>query len=180
MAHQYRQRILVTLRADGEPGEFIWRGVAYSVDEVLARWHLRDRWWEARATQPSATDDLAGHDRDGEGVRQTPLQQPAQGRGRGTEVPAYDRGGLKSTDLLQRAPAGSAEALSGESLRVSPDFSPSAPCAGGRPPDAPTVPRRNGTPSDRYYYRLRCVEGLLCEVYWDAASDAWTLDRVLD
>jgi hypothetical protein len=34
--------------------------------------------------------------------------------------------------------------------------------------------------SDRSYYRLLCAEGLLCEVYWDAAAEAWALDRVID
>lgn len=34
--------------------------------------------------------------------------------------------------------------------------------------------------SDRHYYRLRCTDGLLCEVYYDAASDYWVLDRVHD
>jgi hypothetical protein len=92
MAHQYRQRILVSLGADGEPGRLLWRGATYTVAEVLGRWHLRDRWW---------------------------------------------------------APPGRGEA--------------SVPVA-----------------SDRHYYRLRCAEGLLCEVYWDAAVEAWTLDRVLD
>ncbi len=97
MAHQYRQRILVTLRANGEPGGIVWRDVAYSVVEVLARWHLRDRWWV-------------------------------------------------------------------------PD---------GRASTGDTLPG-GATASDRHYYRLRCAGGLLCEVYWDAASGVWTLDRVLD
>lgn len=34
--------------------------------------------------------------------------------------------------------------------------------------------------SDRTYYRLRCREGLLCEVYRDAAANRWVLDRVHD
>jgi hypothetical protein len=97
MAHQYRQRILVTLRANGEPSGLVWRGATYSVVEVLARWRLRDRWW--------ATSDWAS--------------------------------------------------------------------TGDTPPGGASA-------SDRSYYRLRCAEGLLCEVYWDAAAGAWTLDRVLD
>jgi len=97
MAHQYRQRIVVMLRPNGEPRGIIWRDATYHVAEVLARWHLRDRWWATK--ERATTGDM---------------------------------------------PAGVA------------------------------------TASDRHYYRLRCAEGLLCEVYWDAAAGTWTLDRVLD
>lgn len=34
--------------------------------------------------------------------------------------------------------------------------------------------------SDRHYYRLRCKDGLLCDIYYDAAIDDWMLDRVHD
>lgn len=34
--------------------------------------------------------------------------------------------------------------------------------------------------SDRYYFRLDCSPGLLCELYFDAACDRWILDRVYD
>ena len=34
--------------------------------------------------------------------------------------------------------------------------------------------------SDRHYYRLDCSPELLCEIYFDAASDGWILDRVYD
>lgn len=34
--------------------------------------------------------------------------------------------------------------------------------------------------SDRHYYRLRCEDGLLCDVYYDAAQQVWLLDRVHD
>jgi hypothetical protein len=34
--------------------------------------------------------------------------------------------------------------------------------------------------SDRHYYRLDCSPELLCDVYFDAASDRWILDRVYD
>jgi hypothetical protein len=37
-----------------------------------------------------------------------------------------------------------------------------------------------GGASDRRYYRMRCREGLLCDVYYDVASDIWVLDRVFD
>ncbi len=36
------------------------------------------------------------------------------------------------------------------------------------------------TASDRTYYRLRCVDGLLCEIYVDAVTGRWMLDRVWD
>ena len=34
--------------------------------------------------------------------------------------------------------------------------------------------------SDRHYYRLECEPGLLCDLYFDSASDRWVLDRVYD
>ena len=34
--------------------------------------------------------------------------------------------------------------------------------------------------SDRRYYRVRCVPALLCEIYHDAVTGAWVLDRVCD
>ena len=93
MTHQYRQPIAMTVSASGDPGAFTWRGRTYHVVEVLARWHLRDRWWEPHASTRAAAQPIA---------------------------------------------------------------------------------------SNRHYYRLRCAEGMLCEVYWDAAVAAWTLDRVID
>ncbi len=42
------------------------------------------------------------------------------------------------------------------------------------------TPRSGTSASDRYYYRLRCTRDLLCDVYWDAATNAWILDRVWD
>lgn len=92
MARRYGHSIHVTCVA-GQPRHFTWRGVAYTVVEIFATWHLRDRWWVQ-----SDGADLAG---------------AAMG-------------------------------------------------------------------SDRYYYRVRCREGLLCELYHDVAQDAWVLDRVHD
>ncbi len=160
MAHQYRQRILVTLRASGEPGGILWRGAAYSVAEVLARWHLRDRWWEARDGQADVADE----------------------QHRGTEVPVHEADGLKSRDARGDPCRPVSHELTEDRRSMSADFSPQEPYAGtGRGVRwTPSGPRLSPAPSDRYYYRLRCVEGLLCEVYWDAACDAWTLDRVLD
>lgn len=34
--------------------------------------------------------------------------------------------------------------------------------------------------SDRRYYRLACVGGLVCDVYYDAVRHCWLLDRVYD
>jgi hypothetical protein len=53
MAHQYGQPIHVTCAAPGagarevgEPQRFTWRGREHVVVEILAAWHLRDRWWD--------------------------------------------------------------------------------------------------------------------------------------
>lgn len=180
MAHQYRQRILVTLRANGEPGGILWRGAAYSVAEVLAHWHLRDRWWEAREDQADVAGDLATETEGTAGVHRPPLQDAGHGRHRGHRAqqaaPLQGRAdgsrGLKHDDT--RSDSCETASSTGDRRSMPADFSPPEPCVGT------SVPRLNHTPSDRYYYRLRCVEGLLCEVYWDAACDAWTLDRVLD
>lgn len=80
------------------PQRFVWRGVTYHVAEILAAWHLRDRWWQAKPSGPTAPGE-------------------------------------------QRASSAS---------------------------------------SDRYYYRVRCADGLLCDLYYDAISGAWVLDRVHD
>jgi hypothetical protein len=88
MAHRYGHPIHVTCAA-GQPSRFSWRDAQYTVAEVLATWHLRDRWWA----------------------------QPGDG---------------------------------------------------------------TAAASDRYYYRIQCMEGLLCDLYYDAARDAWVLDRVHD
>jgi len=34
--------------------------------------------------------------------------------------------------------------------------------------------------SDRAYYRLDCSSGLQCEVYFDAVTGIWVLDRIYD
>jgi hypothetical protein len=88
MAHRYGHLIQVGC-VGGQPARFTWRETEHTVAEVLAIWHLRDRWW----VQP------------GEGV------------------------------------------------------------AGA---------------SDRYYYRVRCAGGLLCDLYEDRARGEWVLDRVHD
>ena len=50
-------------------------------------------------------------------------------------------------------------------------------------PDAPMLSGAQGAAtqaSDRSYYRLACVGGLQCDVYYDAALNQWFLDRVYD
>ncbi len=74
MAHRYGVAILVR-RASEPPGAssrgrrvvrsaganatdaptaFAWRGTWYQVDEILATWRLRDRWWAGGAGAPIA------------------------------------------------------------------------------------------------------------------------------
>src|SRR5262249_35630481 len=102
MAHRYGEPVLVTLDAGREPAAFRWRGVTYAVTEVLARWHLRDRWWVAAGEQ-----------------RPTPTMGQPFGQ----------------------------------------------------------VAWR---PSDRRYFRVRCADEQVFELYHDAVSDGWVLDRALD
>ncbi len=44
MAHQYREIIHVE-HAGGKRVTFTWREREYAGD-IIAMWHLRDRWWE--------------------------------------------------------------------------------------------------------------------------------------
>jgi hypothetical protein len=53
MTHRYLQPVTVTLTA-GRLTAFSWRGVHYAVAEVLASWHLRDRWWEPASGEGGA------------------------------------------------------------------------------------------------------------------------------
>lgn len=48
MTRRYGDLILVAESAYNQPRCFIWRGITYRVREVLAMWHLRDRWWEGK------------------------------------------------------------------------------------------------------------------------------------
>lgn len=54
MAHRYGHPIQVTCAA-GQPSHFIWRAVTYTVAEILATWHLRDRWWAQPGEGEGAT-----------------------------------------------------------------------------------------------------------------------------
>jgi hypothetical protein len=129
MARQYREPIVVVLWPDGEPRGIVWRGAAYSVVEVLARWHLRDRWW----AQPHATASRASGP-----ATTSPLRDARDAR---ADREAWDDpGAWEGWD----------------------------------------TPRSGTSASDRYFYRLRCGGGLLCDVYRDATTNAWMLDRVWD
>jgi hypothetical protein len=94
MTKRYGDPILVAEYHYKQPRCFIWRGTTYRVKEVLATWHLQDRWWDPKPSEHF-----------------------------------------------------------GSSI---------------------------ATASDRHYYRLECSPSLLCELYFDAASETWTLDRVYD
>lgn len=54
MTHRYRQPVQVIYAAQ-ELASFEWRGVRYRVREVLATWHLCDRWWERHLDGAAAT-----------------------------------------------------------------------------------------------------------------------------
>jgi len=115
MAHRYGEVVLIrrarsgkAAGMDGAPAAFVWRGVWYQVDETLATWRLRDRWWAAPAA----------------------------------------------------------------------DVAESAGVAGWGAPPADALP-----PTDRVYYRVRCVdpEGeQIFDLYYDAATGQWVLDRAHD
>ena len=95
MSRKYGKIVQVIATDQNQPAGFIWRGSTYHVQEILAAWHLRDRWWGM--TSPASP-----------GAQET-------------------------------------------------------------------------KPSDRYYYRLQCDPELFqCELYYDATSMCWVLDRVYD
>ncbi|MGZ3602615.1 MAG: DUF6504 family protein [Ktedonobacterales bacterium] len=105
MTRRYGHAISVTVAGSHLTG-FQWNDIPYRIVEVLAAWHLRDRWWEASEADGSEAD--------------------------GSMVDAA----------------------------VSTHIQPTA--------------------SNRYYYRVRCASGLICDVYHDVTSDAWVLDCVYD
>ena len=53
MTHCYHQPITVSTTPQGQPHAFTWRGREYRVLEILATWHLRDRWWRRGALPTS-------------------------------------------------------------------------------------------------------------------------------
>jgi hypothetical protein len=40
-----------------QPRQFVWRDRLYTVAEVLATWHLRNRWWEPVVASPTGASD---------------------------------------------------------------------------------------------------------------------------
>ena len=84
MAHRYGEAILVR-RASGQPARggraaslvdddapgvpaaFAWRGTWYRIDDILATWRLRDRWWAGHVNAPVA--DVADVADEVEGAR---------------------------------------------------------------------------------------------------------------
>jgi Family of unknown function (DUF6504) len=100
MTRRYGHAISVKVAGSHLTG-FQWNDIPYRVVEVLAAWHLRDRWWEVGEADASMANGAAS----------------------------------KRTQ-------------------------PSA--------------------SNRYYYRVRCASGLICDVYHDVISNAWVLDCVYD
>jgi hypothetical protein len=116
MAHHYGEVVLIRRHAEsgaaasrtGAPAAFVWRGVWYQVDETLATWRLRDRWWATPSTDTADATDVGGW-------------------------------GAPHADALP--------------------------------------------PTDRVYYRVRCVdpEGeQIFDLYYDAATGQWVLDRAHD
>lgn len=62
MARYYDEPIQMVCDGDGAPIRFVWREDAYQVLALLARWHLRDRWWatETEAEGAPAAAPAAG------------------------------------------------------------------------------------------------------------------------
>jgi Family of unknown function (DUF6504) len=58
MAHRYGHPVAVTRGADGTPTHFGWKGAQWPVSEVLATWHLMDRWWVRPVHPATATYSL--------------------------------------------------------------------------------------------------------------------------
>ena len=99
MAHRYGHPIRVICDA-GDPHHFCWRDDDHVIVEVLATWHLCDRWWAPFGCRTNGEEGTNGTD--------------------GTNA------------------------------------------------------------SDRHFYRVLCADGLICDLYYDAAWDRWVLDRSHD
>jgi hypothetical protein len=63
MTKRYGDPILVAVSTSDQPRCFIWRGTTYRVTEVLARWHLQDRWSEPRPSRLTGVPTSAESDR---------------------------------------------------------------------------------------------------------------------
>ena len=67
MTRHYGEQILVAQHTYvSHPRCFIWRGITYHVLEVLATWHLMDRWWNPG---PEGYADVSGAREDHESDR---------------------------------------------------------------------------------------------------------------
>ena len=62
MTRLYGDPVLVALH-DDQLQCFIWRGTTYRVQEVLATWHLRDRWWDHPSRGAATASAAAETDR---------------------------------------------------------------------------------------------------------------------
>jgi hypothetical protein len=60
MTKRYGDPILVAESTISQPRCFIWRGTMYRVQEVLAIWHLQDRWWDAKLREQHTGVQTAG------------------------------------------------------------------------------------------------------------------------
>ena len=63
MTKRYGDPIMVAEHLVKQPRCFIWRGTTFSVKEVLAMWHLQDRWWEAKSDGSATSPRAAASDR---------------------------------------------------------------------------------------------------------------------
>lgn len=123
------------------PQGFVWRGITYQVAEVLATWHLRDRWWQPGPAEQAKQWDYQPN------VAVPPVQP-----GPFAVSPRWEGQGWEEQGWEEQAHRADVVPRIGES-RAS---------------------------SDRFYYRVRCTSGLICELYYDAVSGDWVLDRVHD
>ena len=154
MSRYYDDPIAVTLGADGTPARLVWRGTTYRVRQVFARWHLRDRWWDA-----------------------PPLSPLPMGRGVGGEGPSG--GGPADASAPTGVPPQSPPARAGDRADAACASATPSPQDVEARHVAPVGLGDEG-PSDRYYYRLCCTPSLICDVYRDAAGDGWRLEYLHD
>lgn len=59
MAHRYTAPIEASCSDTNRPTSFVWRGARYRIAEVLATWHLQDRWWEPPSASAGAASTTA-------------------------------------------------------------------------------------------------------------------------
>ncbi len=84
--------VIQVRRRDDEPAEFLWRGRAYLVHEVLAHWVEAGRWWATPAVASLSTGDSS---RPGDGpasLSTTPIPSSPKWAQRAWGEPAPDVG----------------------------------------------------------------------------------------